>query len=306
MNEEIQQLRARCLASIEDYKNEGVVYKTPSGMYVFKDNGSKVLAVAHLDTVKHTRHFRYREKEKKIFCGQLDDRAGAWVILDRLPKMGINVDVLLTEGEETGQTTAAHFKTDKKYNFIFSFDRRGDDVVGYSYEDEVWREIVKSVGFRPSGGSFSDISRMTGLGCKGFNFGVGYMNEHRDNHFIDLGLLEGQLRRFQKFWENYNDVAIPHTVKTYNNNNYNNYNPYNYNNYHYKGPSFIDANVIFDFDPEVLIRVSGYKEVIVPLSELLDMVSLWELKNIVKNSAHNCRIDRKYLDSYLEVEGELD
>ncbi len=51
--------------------------------------------------------------------------------------MGINVDVLLTTGEEMGQSSAAYFDPgEKKYNWMFQFDRGGTDVVTYDYGDK--------------------------------------------------------------------------------------------------------------------------------------------------------------------------
>ena len=44
-----------------------------------------------------------------VHSGALDDRLGAYIILDLLPKLGINVDVLLTVGEEQGRSTANFF-----------------------------------------------------------------------------------------------------------------------------------------------------------------------------------------------------
>jgi len=40
--------------------------------------------------------------------------------------MGLPVDLLLTTGEERGESSAAVFRTRKTYKWIFSFDRLGD------------------------------------------------------------------------------------------------------------------------------------------------------------------------------------
>jgi acetylornithine deacetylase/succinyl-diaminopimelate desuccinylase-like protein len=86
-----------------------VARKGPENWYAFRDNGASVLAVAHLDTVvRHQQrlcNFVETAGGEIVYSGALDDRLGAYVILDMLPKLGINVDVLLTVGEESGQST---------------------------------------------------------------------------------------------------------------------------------------------------------------------------------------------------------
>jgi hypothetical protein len=210
---DLEILKDRCSASIKDFHEEGVVTKTQHGVHIYKDNGASVLAVAHLDTVLGDFSWRHKEKRKKIFCPQLDDRLGAWVILDVLPKRGLKYDVLLTEGEETGRSTAQFFKPPegKKYNWIFSFDRRGIDVVCYQYKTKELDKLITDAGFIVGSGSMSDISYMGGLGVKGINFGVGYRNEHqRDCHF-DIPDCESQISKFEKFFYRNSTTLLTHT-----------------------------------------------------------------------------------------------
>ncbi|MCP6726064.1 hypothetical protein NL526_28810, partial [Klebsiella pneumoniae] len=66
-----------------------------------------------------------------------DDRLGLYYIMEILPSLGINVDVLLTTDEEIGQSSASEFKKaeGKQYNWMFMFDRHGyGNVVMYQYE----------------------------------------------------------------------------------------------------------------------------------------------------------------------------
>jgi len=147
----------------------------------FKDNGSSILAVAHLDTVNKP-GLNYSAKAKLdaelYFNPYLDDRLGVYTILHLLPSLGINMDFLFTLGEETGNSTARIFKPNKKYNWIVEFDRRGEDVVDYSFCDLDLEARLKEAGFCMGFGSFSDICLMEGGGCKAFNVGIGYFNEH--------------------------------------------------------------------------------------------------------------------------------
>ena len=124
-------LKNICWAKTKWFERFGETTKTKDGTNVFIDNGSNVLAIAHRDVVLSQRHFYVLPFDDKttIVCPQLDDRLGIYVIMDILPRFGIKPDILLTEGEESGKSTADHFITTKKYNWAFSFDRMGTDVV---------------------------------------------------------------------------------------------------------------------------------------------------------------------------------
>src|ERR1017187_7821411 len=170
MNIHIDALRHRCSQDIQSFRKEGgSVIQINNLFQIHKDKGKncKVLGVAHLDTVRSDGHFqavKMSKKETIIYASELDDRMGVYIMLDLLPSIGVECDVLLTDGEEHGQTTATQFTTEKEYNWIFSFDRRGDDVVMYCYDDEATRKLLRGHGFRPDRGSFSCIAKMEDLG----------------------------------------------------------------------------------------------------------------------------------------------
>jgi hypothetical protein len=183
----------------------------------FKDNGSNILAVAHLDTV-NPRGIMWSGEVKLdktiFFSPYLDDRLGAYTILKVLPEAyKINLDVLFTMDEEVGASTADLFKTEKKYNWIVEFDRRGGDVVAYDYKDDALKKKLESVGFKMGWGSFTDICRLEDLGCKAFNVGVGYENEHSARPSLIVETYNEQITKFVKFYELYKDELMPHTKK---------------------------------------------------------------------------------------------
>jgi hypothetical protein len=159
-----------------------VAQKEPDDFYLFRDHGSRVLAVAHLDTVgahwERTANFVETESGLVVFSRALDDRLGAYVILELLPALGLQYDTLLTVGEESGCSTAQFFEPEKEYDWIIEFDRGGTDVVLYEYEDAATVALVKDAGARVGIGSFSDICYLEHLGVKGFNWGVGYRDYH--------------------------------------------------------------------------------------------------------------------------------
>jgi len=152
--------------------------------YWLKDNGARVLAVAHLDTVCQDRTTTVADTAAGpiVMSGALDDRLGAYVIAEMLPRLGLTYDLLFTEGEEQGMSTAQYFDPanhhDRTYDWVIEFDRGGTDVVLYQYEDDDLINLVEDTRARVSQGVFSDISYMGHLGVKAMNWGVGYRDYH--------------------------------------------------------------------------------------------------------------------------------
>jgi hypothetical protein len=69
----------------------------------------------------------------RVFNVKLDDRLGVYTCLIICGR-GLKFDVLLTEDEEIGQSTASFSETNKDYNWMFQFDRQGVQTVMYQYE----------------------------------------------------------------------------------------------------------------------------------------------------------------------------
>jgi hypothetical protein len=174
--------------------------------------GNRVLAVAHLDTVlrEDSQISKTLTGNYEVWSPQLDDRLGAWVLLDVLPQFGLagEYDILLTDLEEVGQSTAEHFKTNKKYNWIFEFDRQGTDVVMYEYDTPKHRELLTDAGFEVGIGSFTDICYLEHLGCAGFNFGVGYHGQHSKNCYAKLRDTLGMVAKFRRFFHEHKDTHL--------------------------------------------------------------------------------------------------
>lgn len=191
--------------------------KPPEDYYYFKDNGSNVLAVAHLDTVmphgEREANFVNTADGPVIFSGALDDRLGAYTITQWLPALGINVDVLLTVGEESCNSTASYFTPPKEYHWMIEFDRGGTDVVLYQYEDLETERLVESVGLRVGNGSYSDIADLEFLEIKGFNWGIGYRDYHGPRSHAWLRETWAMVSRFIVFHEAYADLYLPHEME---------------------------------------------------------------------------------------------
>lgn len=192
----------------------------PDNFYLYKDNGSNILAVAHLDTVglheDRTARFLDTAAGPVVYSRALDDRLGAYTILELLPALDMKFDWLLTVGEESGKSTAAFFTPPdgKEYHWMIEFDRGGTDVVMYQYEDRETRQLVRDSGAKPETGIFSDISYMSHLEIKGFNWGVGYRDYHGPRAHAYLHDYWMMLSYFLKFHAENADVYLPHDTKT--------------------------------------------------------------------------------------------
>jgi hypothetical protein len=208
MNKLLDKLKERCLAT----EAELVVGMQDVGGCWFKDNGGSILAVAHMDSVQEKKDFGICKMTDKtlIFSPTLDNRLGVFTILDLLPKLGIVFDVLLTTDEEICNSTASKFETVKDYNWIFSFDRAGTDVVTYDYDEDQWEGAIKSAGFELGIGSYSDICELEHLGCSAANFGDGLVNGHSEYAFTVWQDYVDNVNKFLTFYTDYAEIDFPH------------------------------------------------------------------------------------------------
>ena len=185
---------------IDEFDSYGLRYTTDDNReFYFADNHADILAVAHLDTVQQTQQFSYNKEEGLIYCSVLDDRLGAYIILEHLRKE-LKYDILLTVDEEQGKSTARSFNPGKKYKWMFSFDRKGTDVVLYQYETPALIKELSKYGFIIGKGNYSDIRELEHLGCKGFNIGTGYYNGHFEEGYAKINETAKNIVKFRNFY----------------------------------------------------------------------------------------------------------
>jgi hypothetical protein len=212
-------LKQICRKKTKDFHSYGKKVECLNGLsYFYKDNGSNILAVGHLDSVQGFRNFNPVKLPtgQRIYCSNLDDRLGVYLIVDYLQKeLGIQFDILLTDGEEKGQSTARYFKPPpgKEYNWMFQFDRTGSGAVLYKYHGLEIKEALTSVGIDISTGSYSDICELEKLECKGINFGTAYYDYHGVNAYVERNELLVQIGKFVDFYKIYKDTKFSHTPR---------------------------------------------------------------------------------------------
>ena len=118
-------------------------------------------------------------------------------------------DILFTDCEEQGRSTAAFFQAPRAYNWIIGFDRRGTDVVTYNYKDKDWLSALEEH-FDIGTGSFSDIGYLEKLGTACVNMGIGYDKEHTTAAHWTPKDTEEQFARLYAFWSKYRDTQFHH------------------------------------------------------------------------------------------------
>jgi hypothetical protein len=226
---------------VHDHTQEAKGYKmrwVDQERYVFKDNGAKILAVAHLDTVQPMSDKFFWNTRDNVYNPHVDNRLGAYTILYHLKQMGMEYDILLTENEEACCSTAQYFKPpeDKEYNWMFSFDREGEDVVMYQYQNDDMLVLLADLDITVGNGSYSDIGDLDILGVKGFNFGCGMHKSHHRNAYFNKMEYYRQIKRFKLLYDQYKDEKLTHTptVTTYRRHRYDygtSYKTYHYGSY---------------------------------------------------------------------------
>lgn len=224
---DLEALRKFCALEIDDFREYGQRFYQigkPNRIFYYKDNASPVLAVAHMDSVQSERWMGYSvgiPGETVVYSPVLDDRLGVYIILDLLPKLGIVTDILLTNDEESGGSTADVFDESccadkkRKFNWMVEFDRTGSDVVTYSYTCKELEELLTDHGFLDvNRGAFTDICRLTHLECKGFNVGVGYKDYHNRGAYALMSQMVYNVACFVLFYESLKDTHLPHDPKS--------------------------------------------------------------------------------------------
>ena len=205
----INQLKYRCkqglnslLTEIGRLHNGSIVYNK-NDRYGYIDNKSNILCVVHADTVFNTKLFY--AAENKVYSPSLDDRLGLYLALDYFPHINIDMDILITENEESGNSTAQYFNPHKQYNWIVGLDRQGTGCVLYDYEYQAkWKSAIESF-FEIEQGTYSDISRLYHLKACGLNLGIGYKHQHTQNCNVLLDDLYYQLYLFKAFYQEHKD-----------------------------------------------------------------------------------------------------
>jgi hypothetical protein len=202
----LKELEWHCNATFDELatRYNMTVTETNGQKFAFADRGAEILGVAHTDYVVGDNHFftGVLNGHPTIFSSRLDDRMGVYLLGDLLPRIGMKYDLLFTDEEEHGKSSAKHFVAPegRVYNWGFEFDRAGSDVVTYRYKAKAWLDVLAKY-FKVGIGSYSDINDLPQLGCQCVNIGCGYEWAH---HLLSYALSTTTIRQvkaFRAFWK---------------------------------------------------------------------------------------------------------
>lgn len=170
--------------------------------------GAKILAVAHMDHLCSGKVHRIDVARGEIVSSALDDRAGVYAALELLPEKGIHADVLLTDDEESGNSTIRHLGAEilGRYNWLVQLDRRGTDVAVYSYD--VMIPLLSDL-FQVDRGSFTCITAVEDT-CPvaAYNLGVAYQREHTERCTLNMHRLLHQIGKLATFADRHGQRRI--------------------------------------------------------------------------------------------------
>ena len=194
---------------LKSYRKLGQRIINPTGQLIYQDNGGAVLFVGHLDTVLWGKPVAANGRISN--CPQLDDRLGVAIGLELLGSIVTEpYDVLLTDCEEQGQSTARYFvDPPREYRWVVEFDRAGSDCVFYDYSDGTLQESFEQCGCAVDWGSYSDISALEHLGAQCVNFGCGYHGQHTKSCFCNVAEVESQLAKFGNWYKHFGQAEYP-------------------------------------------------------------------------------------------------
>jgi len=216
-------LRECCIREPEQIAKKYGMVQHGSGRngkyWLRKTEGAKILLVAHTDTVCAERFAAQCSVTHNVYSPSLDNRMGVYTACELLPRLGIVADILLTEGEETGQSTALLYAEDilcdnvpVTYNWVAQFDRMGEDVVTYQYDSEDWLYALTG-SFDVGSGSYSDIAELGALGVSCVNVGVGYRDYHSTGSHILMREYLRNIARFVSFYSTWSDTRFAHAER---------------------------------------------------------------------------------------------
>lgn len=136
-------------------------------------------------------------------------------LLHCLPAHGITFDVMLTEKEESSDSTGGRteaIRVASKYNWMFMMDRAGADCANYEYDKDAakWSGALDRHGWDRTRGTSSCISKMKDAKVKAVNFGVGYKDEHYDECHADIDTYLEQCERVAKFIREFGEQRFGH------------------------------------------------------------------------------------------------
>jgi hypothetical protein len=171
--------------------------------YVHVNNGAPVLLVAHMDTVISPR------LDKVNTGAGFDDRLGVFAATKLCSLFPQYFDLLLTDYEENGSSTAGNFVPKHPYNLVVGLDREGTGFVDYGLASDSLQQTLNRYGLEEHLGSFSDICFLFNMNCNMFNIGLGIYSSHSPQSGFVIHDFKEQMKKLLFFVEDNHSVVWP-------------------------------------------------------------------------------------------------
>lgn len=176
------------------------VFNEDGFLYAKGEGGAPILLTAHMDTVHKDkcREIQVKKtKEETILWSPQgiggDDRCGIWLIWMVLTKTKYRPSILFCEDEEIGGVGSNKF-VDTDYandlmelKYLVELDRaNSNDAVYYDCGNEEFKEYIeKTIGYKESYGSFSDIGHLSpACDRASVNLSCGYYRQHTLEEYV--------------------------------------------------------------------------------------------------------------------------
>ncbi len=232
---------------IQELKELGMKPEYNYDDWIYVNNSSPIMLVAHIDTVTRNRKLKFRVKHNRISARNsvlgADDRAGIYAIMEILnlcKTTGTPMpSILFTNYEESGLIGVNVFidakVMEKNMNLFIELDRRGSNE--YVYYDFIMPKEVKSYiesfGYTSHIGSMSDVLSLTEeYKVPHVNLSVGYYNQHTENEYLVPSELDWTIKQvfgmvqnpIQELYDAKPDLYYSRYTYNYQHDDYYNYN----------------------------------------------------------------------------------
>ena len=210
---------------IEELKTLGLTAEFEHDQWIYVNNSSPIMLVAHMDTITRNHQLKFRVKRNLIRARNsvlgADDRAGVYAIIELLTMchdQSIPMpSVLFTNYEESGLMGVDAFVTAKRLdvaglNLFVELDRKGrDEFVCYFYTiNDKLKRWVESFGFRKEWGSISDVASLTEeYHIPHVNLSVGYYDQHSTRERLNTTELQETINKVFRMIKQPIDVLYP-------------------------------------------------------------------------------------------------
>jgi hypothetical protein len=147
--------------------------------------GGRILCIAHRDTVFDNKLPIPRDTGNIILSPALDDRIGIYILM-ALRESILDITIVITDNEESCNSTARFIKPNDKYIAMVEVDRAMvNDSALYQYlQDPLWADYIESItNLKAEIGTYSDIASVE-IGIPGVNLSAGYSLAHSDSCYV--------------------------------------------------------------------------------------------------------------------------